>query len=198
MSRVTFNALHVIIELRSIHLDPGGVSTQLLRICLMRNRLLPVTLLFTVGHRKNANTLISFASRFAGQKRNEGSASGGEYSQVIGSPVDSANGSNSYDGVDGGGGGNDDESAPIDSRNVSGSDDDAGSYFDAEGSGDDDDDDDDDDGDGDGSVCTRDEELSVPDDEDQSGSGYDSRSLSPSSGGSWGKGRPLVPPLDLR
>jgi len=177
----------------------------------MRNRLLLVNYLPAVArHECKPSNEISFASRLAGPKRNDGSASGGEYSQVIGSPVDSANGSNSYNGVDGGGGGDDDdESGPIDSRNVSGSDNDGGSDFEVEGRDDDDDDNDNDGGDDDGDdeddddgsgVCTRDEELSVPDDDDgsQSGSGYDSRSLSPSSGGSWGGGRPRVPPLDLR
>jgi hypothetical protein len=125
--------------------------------------------------------------------------SGGEYSQVIGSPQDSANGSNRIDAV-GGEGSNcdDDTSAPIDSRNVSGSDDDAGSYFDGEGC-DDDDNDSEDDHDGGSDVCTRDEELSVPgDDEGQSQSDYDSRSLTPSCDSSVDEGRPVIPPLDLR
>jgi hypothetical protein len=130
---------------------------------------------------------------FSGARRDEGSRSGGEYSQVIGSPVDSANGSHRYDGV-GSGGSNNDESAPIDSRNVSGSDDGAGSYLD----GDDADNQTDENDDG-SDVCTRDEELSVPgDDEGEMHSDSSSHSVTPSSDGSWDERRPVVPPLDLR
>jgi hypothetical protein len=121
---------------------------------------------------------------------------------VIGSPVDSANESNRFDGVsDRGSNCVDDESVPIDSRNVSGSDGEAGSYYDREEESDDDQDHntDDDDGDDGSELCTRDEELSVPgDDEGQSQSDYDSSSLTPSSDGSCGDRRPVIPPLDLR
>ena len=143
--------------------------------------------------------LFLFTDCYAGPKRNnEGSASGGEYSQVIGSPVDSAHGSIGFDNVVVRGSNcNDDESMPVDSRNVSGSGDE-GSYFDDEGCGDNQDDDTDVD-DGDSDICTRDEELSVPgDDECQSTSDYDSRSLTPSSDDSLVEGRPIIPPLDLR
>ncbi len=112
---------------------------------------------------------------------------------MIGSPLDSANGSPRYDGVVGRGS-SDDESAPVDSRNVSGSDDGAGSYFDG-----DDADNQTDDNDDASDICTRDEELSVPgDDEGKARSDSSSCRLTPSSDGSWGERRPVVPPLDLR
>ncbi len=118
---------------------------------------------------------------------------------MIGSPQDSANGSNRIDTVGGGGSNCDDDmSVPIDSRNVSGSDDDAGSYFDGEDCNDDENDSGNDHDDG-SDLCTRDEELSVPgDDEGASQSDYDSCSMTPSCDSSVGKGRPVVPQLDLR
>ncbi len=120
---------------------------------------------------------------------------------MIGSPVDSANGSACYGAVKGksndDGCGDDNPSSPIDSRNVSGSDDGA-SYFDGEGLGDNEDDDSDDHDDG-SDFCTRDEELSVPGDDDRSSRiDRDSCSLTPSSDESWSDARPVVPPLDLR
>ncbi len=115
---------------------------------------------------------------------------------MIGSPVDSANGSTNFDcGRDASSSfANDDEDAPIDSRNVSGSDD-GSNFSDGSSRSDNQHDDADDDCD----VCTRDEDLSVPSDGEGSGSMEDdSRSLTPSSDQSWAFARPVVPPLDLR
>ena len=120
---------------------------------------------------------------------------------MIGSPVDSANESNRFDGVsDRGSNCVDHENEPVDSRNVSGSDGEEGSFYEREGCDDEQDHNTDDDDNNDGSdLCTRDEELSVPgDDEGQSQSDYDSSSLTPSSDGSCGDRWPVIPPLDLR
>jgi hypothetical protein len=117
---------------------------------------------------------------------------------VIGSPVDSANGSANYNCGRAARGSfvDDDESAPIDSRNVSGSDDGA-SFCENESQNDNQEDDSDDPDDG-CDLCTRDEDLSVPGDGGSSHMDDDSRSLTPSSDESWGCARPVVPPLDLR
>jgi hypothetical protein len=93
--------------------------------------------------------------------------------------------------------GDDNDNAPIDSRNVSGSDDEVSfSHGQTLSENQDDEAEDDDQS---CSLCTRDEELSVPGDEEGSSCmDDDSRSLTPSSNERWGDSRPLVPPLDLR
>ena len=118
---------------------------------------------------------------------------------MIGSPVESTNCStaNYCNGV----GRRDDgseyeDSTPIDSRNVSGSDDFNTSCSEGESRAD---------GDGEDSsfydsdrgsdLCTRDEEFSVPDDDQHL---HQNVGHSFGSDGGWDRGRPVVPPLDLR